>query len=135
MNYPIREIDCIRLGVAKIMKSFKIHTTEKLLEAAKTPKARQLLAEKTGIDAREILRCANMADRMRVRGIGREYAELLAAAGVDTVRELKFRNPSRLATAMAEANRKRKLARQLPSEKVVGRWIEDAKKLPIKISY
>jgi hypothetical protein len=36
---------------------------------------------------------------------------------------------------MAEANRKRKLVRLLPSEKLVCRWIEHAKKLPLKISY
>jgi hypothetical protein len=36
---------------------------------------------------------------------------------------------------MAEANTKRKLVRLLPSEKSVVRWIELAKKLPLKISY
>jgi hypothetical protein len=56
-------------------------------------------------------------------------------AGVDTVRELKYRNPKRLAEAMAEANAKRKLVRFLPSERTVQQWIEYAKKLPIKISY
>jgi hypothetical protein len=36
---------------------------------------------------------------------------------------------------MAEANKKRKLVRLLPSEKVVVRWIDHAKKLPLKITY
>ena len=36
---------------------------------------------------------------------------------------------------MAEANKKRKLVRFLPSEKAVKRWIEHAKKLPLKITY
>ena len=57
---------------------------------------------------------------MRIKGIRKEYAELLQAAGVDTVKELKYRNPANLAKAMAEANRKRKMVRLLPSEKVVG---------------
>ncbi len=70
-----------------------------------------------------------------VRGINKEYSELLHHAGVDTVKELKYRNPCNLAKAMAEANKRRKLVRFLPSEKVVERWIEHAKKLPIKISY
>ena len=72
---------------------------------------------------------------MRIKGISKEYAELLQAAGVDTVKELKYRNPANLAKAMADANRKRKMVRLLPSEKVVGRWIEHAKKLPLKITY
>jgi predicted flap endonuclease-1-like 5' DNA nuclease len=76
-----------------------------------------------------------MADKMRIKGIGEEYADLLHAAGVDTVKELKYRNPCNLAKAMASANAKRKLVRLLPSEKTIGRWIEDAKKLPLKITY
>jgi len=76
-----------------------------------------------------------MADKMRIKGVGEEYAELLHAAGVDTVKDLKYRNPANLAKAMAAANAKRKLVRLLPSEKAVLRWIEHAKKLPLKISY
>jgi hypothetical protein len=78
---------------------------------------------------------ANIADRMRIKGVRKEYAELLQAAGVDTVKELKYRNPINLAKAMADANRKRKLVRLLPSEKMVKRWIENAKLLPLKITY
>jgi uncharacterized protein DUF4332 len=59
----------------------------------------------------------------------------LEAAGVVTVRELRYRNPARLAQAMAQANAERKLVQVLPSEQMIGRWIEDAKKLPVKISY
>ena len=98
-------------------------------------RGRKMLAEKTGIDEKSLLRLANKIDRMRVKGIGQDYAELLQIAGVDTVRELKYRNPKRLAEAMAEANAKRKLVRVLPSEGTVKRWIEHAKKLPLKISY
>ncbi len=66
---------------------------------------------------------------MRVKGVSKEYAELLGAAGVDTVKELKVRNPGNLAQAMATANRQRKLVRLLPSERVVARWIDNARGL------
>jgi hypothetical protein len=36
---------------------------------------------------------------------------------------------------MAEANNRKKLVRFLPSEKLVVRWVEHAKKLPLKITY
>ncbi len=36
---------------------------------------------------------------MRIKGIGQEYSDLLQAAGVDTVKELKYRNPGKLAEA------------------------------------
>jgi len=135
MSYPITDIEGIDRDVATTLKSAGIRSTGRLLEVARTVKGRKVLAGKTGIDEKQLLCWANVADRMRIRGISKEYAELLQAAGVDTVKELKYRNPANLAQAMAEANKKRKLVRLLPSEKVVVRWIDHAKKLPLKITY
>jgi len=135
MSYPIADLEGIAAGVAAMLKSVGIRTTRKLLETAKNPRGRKTLAEKTGLDEKEILRLANMADRMRIKGVGEDYAELLEAAGVDTVRELKYRNPSNLARALANANKQRNLVELLPSEKAVVRWIAYAKTLPLKISY
>jgi predicted RecB family nuclease len=135
MTYPITDISGIDEDVAAVLKSVGIKTTEKLLEAAKSPKGRKELAVKTDLPEKQLLSWANMADRMRVKGLGKDYAELLQAAGVDTVKELKYRNPEKLAKAMAAANAKRKLVRLLPSDRAVGRWIEHAKKLPLKITY
>ena len=72
---------------------------------------------------------------MRIKGMGKAKAELLRAAGVTTVREFTHRNPERLTRAMKEANDKRRLVRVLPSEKSVGQLIEQARKLPLKITY
>jgi hypothetical protein len=135
MSYPIGDVSCIQPEMIDRLKSVGIRTSDKLLDAAKSLRGRKMLAEKTGIDEKSLLRLANQIDRMRVKGVGRDYAKLLQIAGVDTVRELKYRNPKRLAEAMAEANAKRKLVRVLPSEGTVKRWIEDAKKLPLKITY
>src|SRR5712691_4272255 len=135
MSYAIADLEKIDPGVAAALKSIGIRTTARLLEAAKDPKGRKRLAAKTGLDEKRILGWANLADRMRIKGIGEDYAHLLEAAGVDTVKELKYRNPSNLAKAMADANTKRKLVRLLPSERTVTRWIEHAKKLQLKITY
>ena len=93
------------------------------------------MADKLNLDEKKLLRWANIADKLRIKGMGKEYAGLLREVGVDTVKELKYRNPGRLARAMAEANKKRKLVRFLPSEKLVTRWVEHARKLPLKITY
>jgi len=135
MSYPITDIDGIDAGTANIFKSAGIRSTGRLLETARTVKGRKMLALKTGFDEKQLLCWANVADRMRVKGIRKEYAVLLQAAGVDTVKELKYRNPANLARAMADANKKAKMVRLLPSEKVVGHWIENAKKLQLKITY
>jgi predicted flap endonuclease-1-like 5' DNA nuclease len=135
MTYPVTDIDGIGPEAADALKSVGIRTTKGLLESAKTPKLRLNLASRTGIDEKKILSWANAADRMRIRGVGADYSELLRVAGVDTVKELKYRNPSKLADAMASANTKRKLVRLLPSEHTVKGWIEIARKLPMLISY
>src|ERR1700733_14222751 len=135
MAYPLARIDGIGPALRLRFKAAGIRTAAKFLEAAKTAKGRQALAEKTDIAAKELLAMANLIDRMRVKGVGQDYAMLLEAAGVVTVNQLQYRSPAKLAKAMAEANAKRKLVRVLPSVPTVGRWIENAKKLPLKISY
>jgi predicted flap endonuclease-1-like 5' DNA nuclease len=135
MTYPVTDIEGIGQEAADALKSVGIRTTKGLLDSAKTPKLRLSLADKTGLDEKKILSWANAADRMRIRGVGADYAELLRVAGVDTVKELKYRNPAKLADAMAAANTKRKLVRLLPSEHTVKAWIEIARKLPMLISY
>jgi predicted RecB family nuclease len=133
--YSITAIAGIGPAMATRLKSLGIRTSEKLLEAAKSPKDRKALAEKLGVDEHVVLRWANLTDRMRIKGVREPYAELLKDAGVDTVRELKYRNPGRLAQAMCEANKKYKRVQLLPSEKRVTAWIEAAKKLEPKIRY
>ena len=135
MSYPIRSIAGIGPAMAAKLRAERIRTTEGLLEASKTFKDRKILAEKLGADEQTVLRWANLADRMRIKGVREPYAELLKDAGVDTVKELKYRNPGRLAEAMAAANAKRKRVDQLPTAKRIERWIAAAGKLPPKISY
>ena len=135
MAYSITAIAGIGPAMATRLRGLGIRTTEKLLEAAKSPKDRKALAERLGIDEHVVLRWANLADRMRIKGVREPYAELLKDAGVDTVRELKYRNPAHLTRAMCEANQKHKRVQLLPSERRVTAWIEAAKKLEPKIRY
>jgi predicted flap endonuclease-1-like 5' DNA nuclease len=135
MPYPINQIDDLATEELKKLKSLGIRTTDRLLEEAKSPRGRNLLAAKTGFDKARILGWANAADRMRIKGMGKGYSCLLQAVGVDTVKELRYRNPANLAKAMSEANKKSRLVRFLPSEKLITRWVEQAKALTSKISY
>src|ERR1041384_3293965 len=135
VSYPIRAIAGIGPAMASKLRSLGIRTTEKLLEASKSPKDRKILAEKVDVSQQTVLRWANLAYRMRIKGVREPYAELLKDAGVDTVKELKYRNPGRLAEAMAAANAKRRRVQALPSEKRIEHWIEAAKKLTLKITY
>ena len=135
MTYPVSKIDGLTAFAVTKLKSAGIRTTEALLEAARTAKGRKALAAKTNLSEQQLLEWANIADCMRIPGMGKAKAELLRATGVTTVREFTHRNPARLAQAMKEVNTKRKLVRVLPSEKSVEQLIEHARKLPLKISY
>src|SRR6202451_4266373 len=132
MAYPITDIQGIGTDAAAILKSDGIRTTVGLLRSAKTPKQRLKIAVKTGAPEKNVLNWVTTADRMRVKGVGWEYSELLRMAGVKTVNELKFRNPEHLVEKMQEAN-KRKRVQLMPKRRTVERWIENAKKLPTLI--
>ncbi len=134
-SYSIIDIEGIGATYTKKLQKVGIRTTGKLLERAATPKGRRQLAEESGIDEGRILKWANMADLMRIKGVAEEYSELLEAAGVDTVKELKRRNATNLVEKMAEVNAKKKLVRLLPSEKRVGAWVAHAKTLKAVMTY
>ena len=134
-SYSIAKIEGIGPAYAEKLKAVGITTTKAYLEKAKDAAGRKALEEETGIDHARILKWANMADLMRIKGVGEEYSELLEAAGVDTVKELRNRNAANLAAAMKEANAKKKLVRQVPALGNVETWIAEAKELPPMMTY
>ena len=85
MSYSIRQIAGIGPAMAAKLKSLGIRTTDGLLEASKTVKARKKLAEDLEVSEQTILLWANLVDRMRIKGVREPYAQLLKDAGVDTV--------------------------------------------------
>ncbi len=112
-----------------------IATTGKLMVEGVTRTGRQELAEKTGISEKLILKWLNEIDLYRIKGIGSEFADLLEAAGVDTVPELAQRNPENLYQALANTNQEKNLVRKLPTQDQVTEWVEQAKQLPRIIQY
>jgi len=135
MSYAIEKIEGIGPKNAEVLRSNGITRTHHLLEQGATRKGRKSVAEKTGLDEKKILKWANMCDLMRIKGVGEEYSELLEAAGVDTVKELRNRKADNLRKAMLDVNEKKKLVRQLPSPKQVEGWVKQAKDLDPVMSY
>jgi hypothetical protein len=135
MSYKIEEIEGIGPAFGEKLSAGGVGTTDDLLDKASTKAGRGSLAEATGISETLILKWVNAADLMRISGIGPEYAELLEAAGVDTVKELRHRNADNLAAKMAEVNEAKKLTRVTPSASVVTGWVDKAKETEPKISH
>jgi predicted flap endonuclease-1-like 5' DNA nuclease len=117
------------------LRDVGIATDKDLLERGATPAGRQKIVQETGISDKLILRWVNHVDLFRIKGVQTQYAELLEAAGVDTVPELAQRVPSNLCAALVETNEKKKLVRKLPTEDQVAEWIKEAKTLPRVITY
>ena len=112
-----------------------IVSVEQYLEACKTKQDRRALANRTGISDELILKWTNYADLFRVKGVSGQYAELLEAAGVDTVRELAQRIPENLTEAMKKVNAERNLVRTVPSLKMVIKWAAQAREVPRIVEY
>lgn len=118
----------------KLRKS-GIRTTEALLKRAGTRAGRRALAGDTGLTEKQILEWVNRADLMRCKGVGSEYSDLLEAAGVDTIKELRRRNAASLTAKMGELNDDKRLVRRMPTEAMVSGWIEHAKRLEPAVKY
>ena len=112
-----------------------IRTTGALLKKGASDKGRKEIVEASGIGEPLILEWVNLADLYRVKGIGRQYSDLLEEAGVDTVVELSKRVADNLQSKMLEVNKAKNLVNKMPSVKQIKGWIEQAKSLPRVVTY
>lgn len=125
----ISAIRAIRHKDATKLRKARVRTTESLLRQASTRPGRGAVSEKTGIPTADLLRWAQQADLMRVPGVGAEYADLLSAAGVDTIKALRRRNANNLMTAMTQINSKKRKVQRLPTSEMIQGWIEAANEM------
>jgi predicted flap endonuclease-1-like 5' DNA nuclease len=125
----LEEIEGVGAAYAEKLRDAGVGSVEALLEAGKDRAGRKRLVEETGLAADLIMRWVNHADLFRLRGVAGEYADLLEAAGVDSVPELAQRNPDNLAETIRATNEERKLVRQAPSAKQCAAWVSEAKSL------
>jgi hypothetical protein len=117
------------------LRKARVRTTEALLKKGATRTDRKHLATATGLTEHQILEWVNRADLMRVKGIGEEYSDLLEAAGVDTVKELKTRKAVVLHAKLVEINTRQQLVRRLPTAAMVEGWVASAGKLAAIVKY
>lgn len=135
MAYNIVEIEGVGEVYAEKLKAAGINTVDALLEKCAAPAGRKALAEATEISEKLILKWTNHADLFRINGIGPQFAELLEASGVDTVKELRHRVAANLTAKLEEVNEQKKLVRRVPAEVEVQKMIDQAKELEPKMTY
>lgn len=135
MSYKIEEIEGIGAAYADKLQAAGINTTEKLLEKGATRKGRDEIAEATGISGKLILKWVNHADLFRIKGVAGQFAELLEAAGVDTVKEFRHRVAANLQPKLVEVNEAKNLCNRVPSVAELEKMIDQAKELDPIVTY
>jgi nucleotidyltransferase/DNA polymerase involved in DNA repair len=135
MRYRIEAIEGIGRACGSKLRTAGISSKKDLLEHCVSAKGRRQVAATSGLDEGHLPKWANLADLIRARRIGKQFFELLEAAGIDTVKDLRTRRADHLAARMNAANAKRKLTRATPSERRVVRWIDQAKRMDAMITH
>lgn len=116
------------------LRRARVRTTTTFLQIASTRSGRALLTKETGINSPKLLHWARRAELMQIKNLGKDYADLLEAVGVESVSDLKRRNPEALLDVMQKRNSKNHIVDRMPSLKKVTSWIEDAGLMEIKVS-
>ena len=116
------------------LRRARVRTTVTFLQIASTRSGRALLTKETGITSPKLLHWAKRAELMKIKNLGRDYADLLEAVGVESVADLKRRNPESLHEMMHNANQAKKIVDRMPSLKRVTNWIDDSKDIVITVS-
>lgn len=135
MSYKISQIEGIGEAYARQLEAVGVNTVEQLLEKCSSKNGRTLLADETGISEKLILKWTNHADLFRIKGVAGQFAELLEAAGVDTVKEFRHRVASNLHIKLVEINDARNICNRVPSVFELERMIVQAKELPPVLTY
>ena len=135
MTYKIIDIEGVGEAYAEKLIAAGIEKVEELLEKCAAPKGRKDLAEKTGISEKLILRWTNHADLFRINGVGPQFAELLEAAGVDTVKEFSHRVAENLQPKLVEVNEARHICGRTPAVAEIQKMIDQAKELEPCVTY
>jgi len=135
MTYKVIEIQGVGKVYAEKLNAAGITTDADLLKKCSKPAGRKAVAEATGISPKRVLKWANHCDLYRINGVGPQFAELLEAAGVDTVKELKHRSAANLQKKLEEVNAVKNLTNRVPAEKEIQKMIDQAKELPAVMEY
>ena len=132
----VADVEGIGPAYAERLAAAGIATTDDLLAAGAKRYDRERIAEATGISSKLLLEWVDIVDLMRVPGVGPQYSDLLAAAGVGSPAELAHRNPAHLAITVQEVVAARPgIVRRIPSEAEIAGWIEEAAKLDMVVEH
>jgi len=112
-----------------MLKKAKITTTGEILEHGICRTSRGNLANELGISERLIFKWVNLADLLRVKGIGKRYLKLLDKIGIGNLNKLSKQDSDNILQKINSLDQEdlKKIKRK-PSKKTIRRWIEESRK-------
>jgi predicted flap endonuclease-1-like 5' DNA nuclease len=125
----IGEIEGIGPAFQEKLENVGIATTEALLDDCRTAKQRASLAEKADIQPKRLMSFVSRADFMRIKGVGRQFSELLQNVDIHTVGQLAMASADSVNEAMTKVNAEKNLTKAVPSAKQIQGFIDIAKSL------
>jgi predicted flap endonuclease-1-like 5' DNA nuclease len=129
LDQDIETIEGIGPTYGNKLRNSGVKVVGDLLREGSTRFGRRILARKVDVAPGTLLKWVHRADFFRIRGIGKQYSELLESAGVSTVTALSRRDPYNLHAKLRRINREKHLVRRLPPSTTVRRWVNSAKNL------
>lgn len=125
----IDSIEGIGPAFQEKLEAAGVTTVEGLLEKGATDSSRATLAEATGIPQKRIDTWVSMADLFRVKGIGRQFAELLVRSGVSSAADLASADAASLRTELEANNAEKNMVKVIPSVDALNKFMDAARAL------
>jgi hypothetical protein len=126
MAHKISEIKDLDPAAQAKLEQAHIHTVEDLLKATNTPQQRAGLVKQLSVAPSQLTDWINRADLMRLKGVGKEMANLLEESGIDSCKELQHRKPDHLQAKLKEINDAKKITHHAPTLAQVEEWISES---------
>ncbi len=129
LEYDIEMIEGIGSIRGATLRNLGVKTVDDLLKASASKLTLYKIAKELGVLDETVLKWVSRGDLLRVRGVGRQYSELLESAGVTSVVDLSTRNAGYLHQTLKGINREKSLVRRVPPAETVQIWVNNARML------
>lgn len=128
-GYHIQTMEGIGPSTGDLFRGYGVATVGDYLRKLHAPHQREQASKDLNILRKPLDNWASMADFLRVDGVDHQFAELLQASGLSTIKDLANSDTAHLTTHMEEVNKsgKQLIAPTSPPFDLVEGWIAQAR--------
>ncbi len=131
----LKEFPGLKAKTITKLEEVRIVNSHQLFSEVLTPKSREALASKTGINLDELLKATKMIDLSRIRWVNHTFAFVLHEAGFDSAEKVATADPIELYEKVKTLNEERKFFPAHIGLKDMKRCVEAAQLVPFDVDY